>query len=262
MLTKEELLQKGVPEEAADEIISAFSEGNNDQDPIDALQKALVDDPDMDHLIKADKEGDMDKKDNEDEYDESYMKKYMKRYMKENKASVQKMMKNLGAASENMNKAISDIDSDSDCAVVEATDLAPYLESQTKFNGELVKAMSDFNDRVDIVSAKVEKAYDVLQKASKVIVEQSKGLNSFLSTPQGRKGSISADMKKAAQVDIKQISKEDNAFIYKTLMKATRNGDEKAGVIVSAFESMGHDAKKLNTAQKQYLQELLKKEVS
>ena len=83
MLTKEELLQKGISEEMADEIIAGFSD-SDEESSLQALQKALGENPEMDDLFKAEK-GEKKEEEDEDEdkedYNDSYMKKHMKRYM-------------------------------------------------------------------------------------------------------------------------------------------------------------------------------------
>ena len=261
-MTKEELLQKGVSDEAADEIMSAFSDENVEDNSLLALQKALDGDPEMDSLFKAEKkEGD--EKDEDDEYDESYMKKHMKRYMKANKKSVSKMVKDFGDSGEDMKKAIEDIDTDSEGAVVEMVNLAPYLESQNEFNQKMVKAISDLHGQIEVVSVQTEKSFDLIQKAAKVQIEQAKEVNTFLSVPKGRKGVIaSAEMMKAGNVESSKFSRDDNNIIYRTLMKATKEKDTKAGMIISSFETAGHDANRLNASQKQYIQELLAKEAN
>ena len=113
-MTKEELLQKGVSEEVADEIIQAMTV-QEDEDSLSALQKALDEVPEnMELLEKAEDE------EEEDEEKDEYSEKDMKRYMKaKGKAACQKMMKELGFASEKMSKAVEDIDADADGAIVE-----------------------------------------------------------------------------------------------------------------------------------------------
>lgn len=258
-MTKDELLEKGIAEETADEIVAAFS--NSEEDSLLTLQKALDDSPEMDGLFKADKKAeeseDGDSED-EDDYNEAYMKKYMKRYMKENKKSSAKAAKEVGIFGEKMEKAISDIDTDSEGAVVEMTDLAPFLSTQSEFNESMVKAISELAGSIDLVSAQAEKSYDLMQKSAKVQVEQARGMDDFLSTPQGRKGVIaSADMQKA-QI----VSADQNEEIYKVLMKAVKEKDHTAGQIISAFESRGKNANMLNKVQKEYINDLLKKEAN
>ena len=64
MLTKEELLEKGVSEDAADEIIAAFEESGS-QNSLELLEKALNDDDKTMSLFKASEPGDDDGGDNE-----------------------------------------------------------------------------------------------------------------------------------------------------------------------------------------------------
>lgn len=257
MLTKEELLQKGISESVADEIISAFSE--EEDNSLQALQKALDDDPAMDDLIKADGGDSKNSDDEKDDYDESYMKKYMKRYMKENKKSCGKMMKDLGESGDDMKKAVDNVDLDSEGAIVEMTDLAPFLKDQAAFNEKMVKAVSELAESIDLISAKTEKNYDLMQKAAKVQVEQATELDKFLNVSEGRKGVV-ADVKMSKATDAAKFSPEDNKIIYKSLMKAVKDGDQMAGQVISAFESGGQNANRLNPSQKQFINELISQE--
>jgi hypothetical protein len=211
-------------------------------------------------LIKAKggKADDDENDDGEDGYDASYMKKHMKRYMKENSSACKKAAEEVGIINEKMIKATELIDTDSAGAVVEMEDLKPFLEEQTQIMSDLTKAITTLADQIMVISDSSEKSYDLMQKAGKVQVEQAKVFNEFLAVPQGRKGiTASADMKKATSVN---ISKEDNDQIYQVLFKATKEGNRDAGIVISAFESAGHDATKLNKKQKQFISELLNKE--
>lgn len=279
MFTKTELLEKGVPADAADEIISAFLD--SETDPLLEMQKALKGDSDSDKepeersLFKAEEGDDEDdkKKDEDDEdYDEKYMKKHIKRYMKENKPTCQRMMKKSGWDSDDddspkegkeskMKKAMDEIDMDSEGAIVEMTDLAPFLVSQTEFNDEMVKAISKLTEQVNYITEKTDKSFDLMQKAARLQVKQSEGLNEFLNVPQGRKGTISTGVM-AKAVDTNKFTREDNTIIYSSLMKAVKSGDKDAGMVISAFESAGHDANRLNNDQKKYIQEIITKEAN
>ena len=257
-MTKEELLLKGISEEVADEIIAAYSDG--DEDPLQLLNKALDSEP-KDSLLKAEggeeDEDDGEDEDEEDKYDEEYMKKYMKKYMSTNKKSCQKLMKEVGAMSGDMKKAIDDFDYDSDGAVVEMLDLAPILENQSEFNESMVKAMNNLAGAIDIIVSQNEKSFNLMQKAAKVTAIQAESLGDYMGQPMGRKGvTVSADMTKAVSMG-PVVSKEQNQVIYKTLMKAVNSKDAEAGLIISAFESAGQDANRLNKAQKEYINNLL-----
>jgi hypothetical protein len=92
MLSKDELLQKGVSEEVANEIIAAFEADPQDENSLLALQKALDGSDETDQTLSKAKGDDKDKDgkdkepdDDDDDYNEKYMKKHMVRYMKENK---------------------------------------------------------------------------------------------------------------------------------------------------------------------------------
>jgi|WetSurMetagenome_2_1015567.scaffolds.fasta_scaffold03660_5 hypothetical protein len=263
MLTKDELLQKGISPEVADEIVASFED--SDDNSLQALEKAINGEQ-MDSLFKA-KEGkdanesnEKEEEEDEDEgkkgYSEEYMKKHMKRYMKENKATCGKMMKEVDETKEEMKKAADDIDPDADGSIVEMVDLKPYLETQNEFAETMAKAIKMLSSRIETVAALHEQSYDLMQKAAKVQVEQAKCLGDFMSTPQGRKG-IVAPMAKAGVI---QIAPEARKAVYEVLMKATQSGNKDAGLVISAFEAHGQDVNKLNPAQKKFVADLLQKE--
>lgn len=249
MLTKEQMLQKGVSEEAADEIIASYS---FTEDPLLDLQKAL-DDPSED-LLKAESEKeDEDENEDEDDFDEKYMKKYMQRFMKKNSSYCSKMMKKLNSSNEKMEKAISDIDLDAEGAIVEMTDLSPFLENQSVFNQTMVKAIDCLSNQIDGIVKSSEKSFDLMQKAAKVQVEQAKLFSNISSTSNGRKGVlVNEDLSKAGDV-----LKSHGDIIYTELLKATQTGDKNAGYILSAFESSGKNANLLNESQKKYINNLI-----
>jgi len=253
MLTKEELLQKGVSEESADKIIKAYN-SDTEENSLLELKKAL------------NGENQEEKKENEenetDDYDKAkkYMKKYMKRYMKENPEYCKKMMKKFSNSSEKLEKATENFDLNSDGGVIEMIDLAPFLEAQTEFNQEMIKAVSGLSEKVENINENTNNSYDLMQKAAKVQIEQADSFNSFLSIPQGRKAKIS-NLNKGSNLET--FSKEENSLIYQTLLKAVKNGDEKAGPLISAFESRGKNINNLNPVQKQALNQfIMKKEVN
>ena len=251
MLTKEQMLQKGVSEEAADEIIASYS---STEDPLLDLQKAL-DDP-LEDLLKAESEEENEEEEEED-FDEKYMKKYMKRFMKKNSSYCSKMMKNLNSSNEKMEKAISDIDLDAEGAVVEMINLSPFLENQSVFNQTMVKAIDYLSNQIDGIVKSSEKSFDLMQKAAKVQVEQAKLFSNISSIPNGRKGVlVNEDLSKASNV-----LKNHGDVIYTELLKATQAGDKNAGYILSAFESSGKNANLLNESQKKYINNLINKEV-
>lgn len=260
-MTKEELLLKGVSEEIADEIIAELEE-NPDENSLQSLQKALdKDDPEkMDDLLKAEKkdEGDEEDDDNDkkDDYNGSYMKKHMKRYMKENKKSCQKFMKEMDGYGDDMKKAIDNLDDDSEGAIIEMTDLKPFLDVLGPVIEGMAKAIPELAERIEVVSAQADKNYDLMKKAAKVTAENAEGLNGFLSTPNGRKGKVASIEMQKAQID----SASQNKEVYKVLMKAVNQKDRVAGQIISDFESSGRNLNKLNSNQKEYIEDLLKKE--
>jgi len=256
LLTKEELLQKGISETDADEIMAKASAEPTKEDNLQALQKALDEDsPDatMDNLEKAEDEGgkEEDEEDEKDEYNEKYMKKYMKRYMKENTKACQKMMSK-------MSKAIEEIDEESPGAVVEMADLAPFLDTVGEVIETMSKAIVETNERMDAIESQNEKSYDLLKKAATVQIEQAQGLKGFLSTSQGRKGVVTtAEMTKAVQPTIKVYSLDDNKAVYQKLAKAMKEGKPNAGELLSVFESRNKNFNALNPAQKQAIQRFM-----
>lgn len=262
MLTKEELLEKGLSEADADEIIAAF-ESKDPENSLQLLEKALNEGNVNEPLNKAKKESedenDEDKK--EEDYNPEYMKKYMKRYMKENKKVCGKMAKEVGLYGDEMKKAIDEMDSNLDGAVVEMADLKPILDAQTNVIESMAKAVEELSGQVMAVTNQSDKSFDILKKAANVTVEQAKAINDFLGQPTGRKGKDAIpgkEMEKAAKME---FSPEAKRQIYTVLMKATQNGDRTAGQVISAFESAGKDVNKLNPSHKQYIGELMQKEV-
>ncbi|MCK5610418.1 hypothetical protein KAR91_51575 [Candidatus Pacearchaeota archaeon] len=255
-MTKEELLLKGISEEDADRIVAALDEGSEEESPLQSLQKALESDPAMDDLHKATGgDADSDEEDDKD-YNPDYMKKYMKRYMKENKKSCQKMMANVDESGEKMNKAIEDIDPNYDGAVVEMTELKPFLDSMKDVVGTMTKAISELNGRVDVVSSQVGQSHDLMKKAAQLQVDQAesfKGVDKFLSGSQGTRGVVAtANMQKATPAD-----QSNRQVIHSALMKAVKAGDEKAGKVISVFESCGQDINRLGAVHKEYIVELI-----
>lgn len=257
MLTKEELLQKGISEEIADEIIKSYTDNSQEDDSLETLQKALNEGtPATEDLSKAEKKGDKDDSDGEkDDYNESYMKKHMKRYMKEKG----KVFEDKDDDSEkDMKKAIDDIDLNSEGAVVEMTDLAPFLNTLGPIIASMSKAIPELAERIEVVSAQSEKNYDLMQKAAKVTAESAENMSKFLDIPNGRKGEdASVDMQKA-----QASSSEQRKIVHGVLMKAVRENDRKAGQIISAFESSGQNINALKPSDKKYVNDLIKKEAN
>jgi len=250
MLTKEELLLKGVLEDVADEIIASFSEDPDTS--LQSLEKAL-DGPETDDLFKAGKgdEGeDEDEGENEDEdkeYGKKFMKK-MKRYMKENKAY-----------GDEMKKAVDDVNYDADAAIMETVDLEPVLKSMVEFSESLVKAIGEISENIEVVSKKSDMNYDLLQKSAKVQVEQAKAQSDFLSIPKGRKGVVAnEDMSKAV---VMNSEKNMNVVVHEKLMKAVMDKVPGAGEIISVFESRNKDIANMNTEQRKLINNIITREV-
>jgi len=252
-MTKEELLQKGISEENADLIIASFSEDSKEDDSLTLLNKALSDenpDESLEDLSKAEKgkKKEDDSEDEKEDYDEKFM-KTMKRYMKEKG----KMFKE---EKEDMKKAIDEFDTNSEGAVVEMSDLAPILEKQAEFNEKMSKAIENIAENMVVVSEKSDKNYDLMQKAAKVTAEQAEGLKDFLKVPNGRKGVVgSVEMQKA-----QKTSNEQSGIVFDVLLKATKEKNQDAGYVLSAFESAGKDINKLSPAHKKFINQLLQVE--
>lgn len=176
--------------------------------------------------------------------------------MKENKKACGKMAKEVGIFNENMEKAVSELDMDAEGAIVEMVDLKPILEAQGEVNSSMAKAIENLSEQVSYIASQQDKSFDLMRKAAAVQVETSKGLDTFLSTPQGRRGvTASVEMQKASA-----INPETNGVAYSVLMKATKSGDQKAGMVISAFETAGKRLERLNPAQRAYIAELIQKE--
>lgn len=264
MLTKEELLEKGLSEADADEIISAFESKEDPENSLQLLEKALNEN-DEQSLSKAkeseDKDEDEDKKGNEDDYKPEYMKKYMKRYMKENKKTCGKMAKEVGIFGDEMKKAIDEIDTNLDGAVVEMADLKPILDTLTGGIESMAKAIEDLSGQVMAVTEQSDKSFDIMKKTANVTVEQAKAINDFLGQPTGRKGQTSIPEKEMKKAQSIQMTPEAKNQIYTILMKAIKEGDRTAGQVLGTFESAGKDINRLNPSHKRYIGELMQKEV-
>lgn len=256
-MTKEELLQKGVSEGVADEIVAAFEENSGPENSIELLEKALSKDFEEEDLFKA-QEDDEDEEREEDDYDEAYMKKYMKRYMMANKKATGKMAKELGIMGGEMKKAIDDFDISAEGAVVEMADLKPILEAQKEYIDSLSKAVEDLSDQVTVIASQQAKSFDIMEKAARVQVVQAKAMDEFLGKPQGRKGVVAnADLQKASTPHEIAATPEQTKEIYQALMKATRNGNRDAGAVISVFESSGQNIKALSEAQRRFVFDLM-----
>lgn len=260
MFTKEELLEKGVSEDVADEIIAGLSD--TEDDSLSALSKALGD-SDEQSLFKAGKGKDKDHDDEQgdvpgeqdtdpDEYDEKYMKKYMKRYMKSNGESCKKMMKEMGMMKAEMNESIRQFSADEDGSVIEVAEFSPILEKAVCAIESLSKALESTNERLDVIEKNSEQAYDLSAKSARVMLEMGKAREEDLSTSTGRKGKSVQEMTKA-----REFSKQESDYVYESLLKAAKNGNDNASQVLCSFESHGKDLSKLNKAQRQVVSSIL-----
>jgi hypothetical protein len=260
-MKKEELLQKGISEEVADEIIASFTD-NETENSLLALKKAVGKGADESTLFKAAKKtgGDDDDEGDDDEYDEAYMKKHMSRYMKENKKNSQEMKKASSTYEGDMQGAVEEL-AGADAAYVETGDLMPCLKAQEKATLDIYKAISDISERIGLIESQNLEAYKLMSKAAQLQVDQAEGLEQFLSASAGKKGVTSnVDLKKAGLPAGQQLTKEQNGQVWQTLYKAVRKRDEKACEIISRFESVGHDTRFLTPPEINYIQELIKQE--
>lgn len=255
MITKEELLQKGIDPAVADEILAKL-EQSDDSSPLEALNKALAGEVELD-LFKAKGEGDDGDGDDEGaDYDEEYMKKYMKKYMKANKKEAADAAKEVGLFAGEMKKAVDDISPDSEGAVIEMADLAPLLEAIVPAIENMAKAIVSQNERIEVIAAQNAENYSLLHKAAAVTAETAETISGIASTPQGRKGVIVSDMSKAKPVGISP------KLVYTALSKAVSQGDKRAGDIGSKFESGGNRFDLLMPEEQKYVNDLIAKEAN
>jgi len=263
-LTKKELLLKGIDPATADEILASMDQ--SDDSPLANLRKAMNGDSGMGSLFKADHkepDGDEDGKDEDgdgdgdgDDYDEEYMKKYMKKYMKANKELCKADAEEVGLFDKEMKKAIESMDFDTEGAVVEMTDLAPFLDSQMEFNSKMAKAIMSLVQRVEVIADQTAEGYSLLHKASAVQVETAEIIAGISKTPNGRKGVMVTDLAKARVI----AGQSDVMTVWNVLAKAINAGDTLAGDIGSKFESSGKRFDLLTTNEQNYVNELIKKE--
>jgi hypothetical protein len=206
------------------------------------------------------KEDDDEDEDDDDEDDgkEKDMKKYMKKYMKENPEGCKKFMKQFGAkfgdASDKMEKAADDLVLEQD-NIVEMADIAPFVDSQREFNDTMLKAVEFLASRIEDVAKKSEGSYELVQKAARVTLEQSKLIAADASTPVGRRGVITTDMQKAVL-----LSPDSNKVAYEVLTKAQENRVPGAGEAMMVFESHGKNLASLNSEAKKFIADLIAKE--
>lgn len=260
MLTRAQLLAKGISEADADEILSSYEDSGSN--PLESLRKAL-DGGEESALFKADDGDEDDEKedgakegDDDDEgYDEEYMKKYMKKYMKSNPESAKKMAEEAGIFGEKMEKAASGIDIAADGAVIEMADLAPYLSAQQETISGMLKAMNVIAAKVETIQAQNAEAYSLLGKTARVNMVTAEALEKAMSVSTGRRGAVTADLEKARTSEVGTAQE-----IYQTLAKAMKNGNGLAGEVLSVFESLGKNVKALNKAQIQFIQQLKQEE--
>jgi hypothetical protein len=252
MITKEELLQKGIDPAEADKIIAALEGQKEDSSPLEALNKALSDNPEMDSLFKA-KEGEGDDDDDDDEeYDEKFMKK-MKKYMKSKGKKEDDEDGSLFG--KDMKKAIDDI-SGAEGAIVEMADLSPVLDAMVETVQTMAKAISGLERKIEVISGQNAESFSLLAKAAAVTAETAEIVSGIGNAPVGRKGALVQDMQKAVKTNI------DSKVVFTTLSKALNAGDMKAGAIGSKFESSGKRFDFLNAEEQSYVKELISKEAN
>jgi hypothetical protein len=243
MLTKEQLLSKGLSPDAADEILAAVGE-QKDENSLTALRKALEPkDKEAGKLFKAEGEEEDDEEDDEEE-EKKFMKKKKMKKSDDNDVD------------DDLKKAIDSIDSNADGAIVEMADLSPILEAIVDSNVSMKKAIDVLFEKVEKISKQNEKSFEILHKAASVTAETADSIGGFLGTPQGRKGAVVGDPAKSQSGAVL-----DPKAVYSALAKAMQAGDSVAGTILEVFESSGKNVRALNPQRQAYVAELLKKEV-
>jgi len=253
MITKEELLQKGIASEEVDKIISALEGQTENSSPLEALNKALNDDSEMDSLFKA-KEGEDDEDDEDgEEFDEKFMKK-MKKYMKTKEHSEPDGDEGMFGK---MKKAVETVDPNAEGAIVEMAELSPVLNAMVETVEDMAKAISSLTKKIELISSQNSESYNLMAKAAAVTAETAEIVSGIGNAPLGRKGALMADMKKA-----QTLPSVDSQKVWTVLAKAINNGDIKAGEIGSKFESSGKRFNFLSDAEQSYVKELMTKEAN
>ena len=247
-MTKDQLLAKGISPEVADEIIADFSAGGNDS-PLLALNKAVNGAKEVENeLFKAEKHSEPDEDDkggksDDDEDDKEDGKKGddEEAYMKKKKE---------------MTKAREILDLDNAAGgVVEMADLGAFLEVTSNAFGSMCKAMNDLRTEIRTIKLQNAETYSLMSKAAAVQVVTSDTLEKAMGVPQGRRGVTTLPV-----VEMEKSSSMSNeSQVYATLTKAMKTGDQKAGFILSAFESTGKRLNALDNASRAYISQLLNK---
>lgn len=256
MITKEELLQKGMTPEDADEILAKAGTPENSS-PLEALKKAIEREDDMETLFKAKKgegEEEEDDDDEDEEYDEKFMKK-MKKYMKSKGKEEHEEPDGDEGMFGKMKKAVDEIDPNAEGGVIEMADLTPVLDAMVETVQTLSKAVANLNRKMDVISEKNDSTLSLMAKAAAVQVETAEIITEMGNKPMGRKGALMTDMSKAKPV-------VDGKAVWTTLVKALNNGDMVAGAIGSKFESAGKNFNALNKDEQKYVNELMTKEAN
>jgi len=252
MITKEELLQKGIDSVVADEILARI-ESDENSSPLEALKKAVDRGSDMETLFKAKKgEGDEEEDEDEDgeEFDEKFMKKH-KKYMKIKEHSEPDGDEGMFGK---MKKAVDEVDPNSDGAVIQMEDLSPVLNAMVETVEDMTKAISILTKKIEVISSQNSESYNLMAKAAAVTAETAEIVSGIGNAPQGRKGALMADMSKAKPVVV------DQKAVWTALTKAFNSGDMKAGEIGSKYESSGKRFNLLNPEEQKYVNELMTKE--
>lgn len=179
-----------------------------------------------------------------DDYDPEYMAKYMKRYMKDmGKDKATSYMKDLGYMTKAMDRAFEDVEGaldDSDATLVDGTE---FFKAFSNGFGELAKAVSSISERLETIEGEVGHATALNEAVGEVLVKAEKRRTSEYEAnakePQPRQGVDVGPMQKAADPTAREG--EQRPFLNPKhaaphLLKATREGDQEAGVALSALE--------------------------
>ena len=260
-MTKDQLLAKGVKPDVADEILSSFGAGE-DESPLLALNKALKGANEAESTLFKSEDGDEDDEDGDSDPEEGGKKKGKKgsdddedeeeAYMKKGEE-----YEDMEKEEKKMKKAHDSLDLDNaGGGVVEMADLTDFLGSMTNFARAMTKAVGNLRAENRTIKTQNAELYSLMHKASAVQALTAEALGQTLSQSTGRKGVNSIPAKEMAKA---AVMHSDTTLVYQTLAKAMSAGDQKAGFILSAFESAGKRLDMLDGVSREYISTLLNK---
>jgi len=217
-----------------------------------ALSKAEGNDGDLDELQRLAKangeEGDKkDKKEkmdeDEDDYKPEYMRKHMKKYLKDNSDEAQKFMKELGT----FHKAVTDIDDDTiidehEATVIDGTDI---FKAFAGFADALIKAQAAQNERLERIEDAIAFNNELSKASGSVLADAARTVESIGSIPNPLRGRFSANIPLGEGTPLAKAQKLGQPKVMTLLMKAAREGNEKAIEAVPFVEISGGDYSRL-----------------